>query len=68
MGTAPTLDSGCAVPFVTSSGVPTKMSTVSFSGSVALVAVVKFRRFSGVVPGGNSYPLLRAYVRSLGVS
>ena len=44
------------------------MSTTLFTGSVAAVAVMKFRLFSTVVPGGKSYPLLLTYVRSLGHS
>ena len=39
-----------------SSGAPSTMSTVSLSGRVALVAVMKFLLFSTVVPGGKSYP------------
>lgn len=49
---------------IASSGAPSEMVTVSFSGSVADVAVMKFRRFKGVVPGGKSYPFDRTYVRS----
>ena len=52
----------------TSSGAPSEMSTISLMGNDAEVAVMKLRRFNTVVPGGKSYPFVRTYVRSLGVS